>query len=173
MKCIHLNYYLWVTFRESTRKKKKQQQTRFEVEVFSMLQDRPNKEQAHNIIKEYVSDRLVLSLGYSKIYYSNNPFTFMDTIYMNQDQQKTKRHVILIKPDPAWRLLIILLKKPTFYTCKIDFSRENDETENWRPFKIPYHYFDHCCEYWYRCEFDISAVWSSWWGKKGHLSPTL
>jgi ribonucleotide reductase beta subunit family protein with ferritin-like domain len=91
----------------------------FAVEVFSMLQDKPNEIQINNIIKEfveitkvfncdaiptkligisqdtmnsyteYVADRLVLSLGYSKIYNSKNPFTFMDTIGM---VQKTNFH---------------------------------------------------------------------------------
>lgn len=38
---------------------------------------------------EYVADRLVVSLGYSKIYKSTNPFSFMDTIGM---VQKTNFH---------------------------------------------------------------------------------
>lgn len=38
---------------------------------------------------EYVADRLVVSLGYAKIYKSNNPFSFMDTIGM---VQKTNFH---------------------------------------------------------------------------------
>lgn len=38
---------------------------------------------------EYVADRLVVSLGYSKIYKSTNPFSFMDTIGM---MQKTNFH---------------------------------------------------------------------------------
>ena len=38
---------------------------------------------------EYVADRLVVSLGYSKIYKVTNPFSFMDTIGM---MQKTNFH---------------------------------------------------------------------------------
>jgi ribonucleotide reductase beta subunit family protein with ferritin-like domain len=38
---------------------------------------------------EYVADRLVVSLGYQKIYKSTNPFSFMDTIGM---VQKTNFH---------------------------------------------------------------------------------
>lgn len=38
---------------------------------------------------EYIADRLVVSLGYSKIYKSSNPFSFMDTIGM---VQKTNFH---------------------------------------------------------------------------------
>lgn len=38
---------------------------------------------------EYVADRLVVSLGYPKIYKSSNPFSFMDTIGM---VQKTNFH---------------------------------------------------------------------------------
>jgi ribonucleotide reductase beta subunit family protein with ferritin-like domain len=33
---------------------------------------------------EYVSDRLLVSLGYNKIYNKNNPFTFMESIGMVQ-----------------------------------------------------------------------------------------
>ena len=91
----------------------------FAVEVFSMLRDKPKVEEVNNIIKEfveitkvfnsdaiptkligisqdamnsyteYVADRLVLSLGYSKLYNSHNPFAFMDTIGMIQ---KTNFH---------------------------------------------------------------------------------
>jgi ribonucleoside-diphosphate reductase beta chain len=38
---------------------------------------------------EYIADRLAVSLGYSKIYKTQNPFTFMDTIGM---MQKTNFH---------------------------------------------------------------------------------
>ena len=38
---------------------------------------------------EYVADRLAVSLGYTKIYKSSNPFGFMDTIGM---MQKTNFH---------------------------------------------------------------------------------
>lgn len=42
-----------------------------------------------NQYTEYVADRLVVSLGYSKIFKSTNPFSFMDTIGM---VQKTNFH---------------------------------------------------------------------------------
>lgn len=91
----------------------------FAVEVFSMLRDKPEVEEVNNIIKEfveitkvfncnaiptkligisqdtmnsyteYIADRLILNLGYSKLYNSHNPFTFMDTIGM---VQKTNFH---------------------------------------------------------------------------------
>jgi len=38
---------------------------------------------------EYVADRLSVSLGYNKIFKSQNPFSFMDTIGM---VQKTNFH---------------------------------------------------------------------------------
>jgi ribonucleotide reductase beta subunit family protein with ferritin-like domain len=37
----------------------------------------------------YVADRLIVSLGYEKIYKTQNPFTFMDTIGLIQ---KTNLH---------------------------------------------------------------------------------
>jgi hypothetical protein len=42
-----------------------------------------------NEYMEYIADRLSVSLGYSKIYKTKNPFTFMDTIGM---MQKTNFH---------------------------------------------------------------------------------
>ena len=48
-----------------------------------------SQEQLENKYIEYVADRLIVSLGYEKIYKTTNPFTFMDTIGLIQ---KTNLH---------------------------------------------------------------------------------
>lgn len=93
--------------------------TEFACELFSLLINKPTKEEILSIIEEsveiaknfsiesikcnliglnsilmnqyieYVADRLIVSLGYDKIYKVTNPFTFMDTIGM---MQKTNFH---------------------------------------------------------------------------------
>jgi len=88
--------------------------TEFACELYRLLQEKLNKEEVYEIFREgveiskkfmndalpcrligmsnenmnmyieYVSDRLLVSLGYPKYYNSSNPFTFMDTIGMTQ-----------------------------------------------------------------------------------------
>jgi len=93
--------------------------TDFACELFNLIQNKPDKSEIINIIKdsveiaknfsiesikcklvglnsdlmnqyiEYVADRLSVSLGYDKIYKVTNPFTFMESIGM---LQKTNFH---------------------------------------------------------------------------------
>lgn len=95
------------------------QHCEFACELFKLFMNKPHKSEVINIITEaveiaknfnnesikckliginsdlmnqyteYVADRLLVSLGYDKIYKVNNPFTFMDTIGM---LQKTNFH---------------------------------------------------------------------------------
>lgn len=65
---------------------------------------------------EYVADRLVVSLGYNKIFKSSNPFSFMDTIGM---VQKTNFHESRATEYKSAHLEYI--KETTFAIAEDDF----------------------------------------------------